>query len=79
MNHWAAPWCVLQTEQTIFFTYSIHLRHNEHAALDARRLENKMPKVLIVDDSPTALFSLKQIVEQAGHETVTAESGEKAP
>jgi len=37
-----------------------------------------MSKILIVDDSPTQLFSLRQIVEQAGHQTVTAESGEKA-
>ena len=37
-----------------------------------------MSKILIVDDSPTQLFSLRQIVEKAGHQTVTAESGEKA-
>ena len=37
-----------------------------------------MPKVLIVDDSPTQLFSLKRIVERGGLETVTADSGEMA-
>jgi twitching motility two-component system response regulator PilH len=37
-----------------------------------------MSKILIVDDSPTQLFSLRQIVERAGHQTLTAESGEKA-
>lgn len=37
-----------------------------------------MSKVLIVDDSPSQLIQLRQIVEQAGHQTVTAESGEKA-
>ena len=37
-----------------------------------------MPKVLIVDDSPTQLFCLKRIVEKGGLETVTADSGEMA-
>lgn len=37
-----------------------------------------MPKVLIVDDSPAQLYSLKRIVEKGGHETVTADSGELA-
>lgn len=37
-----------------------------------------MPKVLIVDDSPAQLYSLRQLVEQAGHQAVTAESGEQA-
>ena len=37
-----------------------------------------MSKVLIVDDSPTALFGLRRIVEEAGHSAVTAESGEQA-
>ena len=37
-----------------------------------------MSKILIVDDSPSQLFSFRQIVEQAGHETLTAESGERA-
>ncbi|MDW8479667.1 MAG: response regulator [Xanthomonadales bacterium] len=34
-----------------------------------------MAKVLIVDDSPTQLASLKRIVERLGHEAVTAEDG----
>lgn len=37
-----------------------------------------MPKILIVDDSPAQLYSLKRIVEEGGLETVTAESGEMA-
>lgn len=37
-----------------------------------------MSKILIVDDSPTQLYSLRKLVEQAGHQTVTAESGEQA-
>ncbi|HKJ18070.1 MAG TPA: response regulator [Xanthomonadales bacterium] len=37
-----------------------------------------MPKILIVDDSPAQLYSLKRIVEKGGLETVTAESGEMA-
>ncbi len=37
-----------------------------------------MPKVLIVDDSPAQLYSLKRMVEQGGHETVTADNGEAA-
>jgi len=37
-----------------------------------------MSKVLIVDDSPTQLYCLRQIVEQAGHQAVTADSGEEA-
>jgi twitching motility two-component system response regulator PilH len=37
-----------------------------------------MPKILIVDDSPAQLYSLQKIVEEAGHQTVIAESGEQA-
>jgi twitching motility two-component system response regulator PilH len=37
-----------------------------------------MPKVLIVDDSPAQLYSLRQMVERAGHQAVVAESGEQA-
>ena len=37
-----------------------------------------MPKVLIVDDSPAQLYCLRQIVENAGHQAVTADSGERA-
>jgi twitching motility two-component system response regulator PilH len=37
-----------------------------------------MTKVLIVDDSPTQRLSLRQMVEQGGHQTVVAESGERA-
>jgi twitching motility two-component system response regulator PilH len=37
-----------------------------------------MSKILIVDDSPTQLYCLRRLVEQAGHQTVLAESGEQA-
>ena len=37
-----------------------------------------MPKILIVDDSPAQLYRLSQIVEQGGHQIVTADSGEEA-
>ena len=37
-----------------------------------------MAKVLIVDDSPTQIFSLKLLVENWGHDTISAESGDEA-
>ena len=37
-----------------------------------------MSKILIVDDSPAQLYSLQKIVEEGGHQTVTANSGEAA-
>jgi twitching motility two-component system response regulator PilH len=37
-----------------------------------------MTKILIVDDSPAQLHQLRQIVEGGGHQTVTADSGERA-
>ena len=37
-----------------------------------------MPKVLIVDDSPAQLYSLRRMIEQAGHEAIVAASGEQA-
>ena len=37
-----------------------------------------MSKILIVDDSPSQLYSLLKIDEPGGHQTVTAESGEQA-
>ena len=37
-----------------------------------------MPKVLIVDDSPAQLYSLRRLIEQAGHQALVAESGEQA-
>ena len=37
-----------------------------------------MPKILIVDDSPAQRLCLRQMVEQAGHEALVAESGEQA-
>lgn len=37
-----------------------------------------MSKILIVDDSPTQLYSLQKMVEQAGHQALTVDSGEKA-
>ncbi len=37
-----------------------------------------MAKVLIVDDSPAQVFSLKKLVEDWGHQTLTAENGDQA-
>ena len=37
-----------------------------------------MAKVLIVDDSPATIFTLKKLIEDCGHEVVTAENGEQA-
>ena len=37
-----------------------------------------MPKILIVDDSPTQLYHLRKLVEDGGHDALTVESGEKA-
>jgi twitching motility two-component system response regulator PilH len=37
-----------------------------------------MSKILIVDDSPAQLYNLRKIVEEGGHQTVTADSGEAA-
>ncbi len=36
-----------------------------------------MARILIVDDSPSQLYNLKQVVEKLGHETITAEDGEE--
>jgi len=37
-----------------------------------------MAKILIVDDSPAQIFNLKKLVEDSGHETVSAENGDQA-
>lgn len=37
-----------------------------------------MAKILIVDDSPSQIFTLKKLVENWGHETLTAQNGEQA-
>lgn len=37
-----------------------------------------MAKVLIVDDSPAQIFTLKKLVEEWGHETLIAENGNEA-
>lgn len=37
-----------------------------------------MAKVLIVDDSPATIFTLKKLVEEWGHEALTAENGDQA-
>jgi twitching motility two-component system response regulator PilH len=34
-----------------------------------------MARILIVDDSPSQLMSIRRIVEKLGHETLTAEDG----
>ena len=37
-----------------------------------------MKKILIVDDSPAQIFSLKKLVEKSGYETLSAQSGDEA-
>lgn len=37
-----------------------------------------MAKVLIVDDSLAQIFSLKKLLEEWGHETLSAENGDQA-
>jgi len=37
-----------------------------------------MAKVLIVDDSPTQVFTLRKLIEEWGHETLVAENGDAA-
>ncbi len=37
-----------------------------------------MAKVLIVDDSPAQIMSLKKLIENWGHETLTAETADEA-
>lgn len=44
----------------------------------SQEAEFAMSKILIVDDSPSQLYNLRKIVEQGGHQTVVADSGEKA-
>ncbi len=38
----------------------------------------KMAKVLVVDDSPTSIFVLKELVEEWGHVALTAKNGDQA-
>lgn len=37
-----------------------------------------MATVLIVDDSPAQIFSLQKLLEERGHDTLTAQSGDEA-
>ncbi len=37
-----------------------------------------MALILIADDSPTSIFSIKQMLEENGHLVITAEDGEQA-
>lgn len=34
-----------------------------------------MPKILVVDDSPTEVFQFKEMLEKLGYEVITAENG----
>jgi twitching motility two-component system response regulator PilH len=36
-----------------------------------------MPRVLIVDDSPTEIVKIRQILSKHGYDVITAESGER--
>jgi len=37
-----------------------------------------MAKVLIVDDSPTQVFTMRNLIEDWGHEAICAENGDQA-
>ncbi len=41
-------------------------------------MQHAISKVLIVDDSPTQLHSLRKIVEQGGYRAIVVDSGERA-
>jgi len=43
-----------------------------------RHMQHTMSKVLIVDDSPTQLHSLRKIVEHGGYHAIVADCGERA-
>lgn len=34
-----------------------------------------MPKILVVDDSPTEIFQFKEMLERMGYEVITADNG----
>ena len=34
-----------------------------------------MPKILVVDDSPTEIFQFKEMLEKLGYEVITADNG----
>jgi len=37
-----------------------------------------MPRILVIDDSPTMLYMVTEMIAQGGHETITASNGEQA-
>lgn len=37
-----------------------------------------MPRILVIDDSPTILYMVTNMIAQGGHETITATNGEQA-
>ena len=37
-----------------------------------------MPRILVIDDSPTVLYMVTEMIAQGGHETITATNGEQA-
>jgi twitching motility two-component system response regulator PilH len=54
------------------------LVHNSEQEWSNQHGWTSMAKVLIVDDSPAQIFSLKTLVENWGHQTISAESGNEA-
>ena len=54
-----------------------HVNDNERQIMENEE-ENKVKRALVVDDSPTSLLLLKNIVSQAGYEVITAKDGEEA-
>lgn len=46
--------------------------------IDEREGEMPMPRILVIDDSPTVLYMVTEMITQGGHETITATNGEQA-
>ena len=46
--------------------------------MSAPRRRQMMPRILVVDDSPTENFKISGVLKRHGHEVLAAESGEQA-
>jgi len=54
------------------------LVHNSKREVTNQNGFASMAKVLIVDDSPAQVFTMKNLIESWGHEAISAESGNAA-
>jgi twitching motility two-component system response regulator PilH len=52
--------------------------HNSEWGVNDQYGHISMAKVLIVDDSPAQIFNLKNLIENWGYETISAENGDQA-